>query len=535
MGKLKSPKLLLFGSSNLQKSQQVKIEPITYRQGTMRQDSIKQIIYAGLVAVVLFLGCGRHPALTLKEDALAKLRGELDYLLSDPSFAIAHWGVVIKSLKTGEFLYLRNEHKGFMPASNMKLFTTAAALLKCGPEYQFTTRLFYRGTLSSAGVLNGDLIIKGVGDPTLSGRYADGNPTKVFESWADSLATKNITQINGSIIGDDNYFVDEGMGAGWSWDYESDYYAAQVSALSFNDNCMDIFFTPGDSLDKLSTFRLQPDCQYVSVVNQVITADRANGTDIRYNRTRGGNKVVCSGTIFLGEKEKHDWFSVENPTLYAANIFKQVLKSKNIAVAGEAADLDDLGNYQYSDDSVHVLASYPSPQLREIVTTINKVSQNLYAELLLRVVGKEFGGEGSASKGAEVEENLFALMGIDPAQIDIADGSGLSRLNLVTPMSIVKLLSYMRQQPAGKVFHESLPIAGVDGTIKSRMAGTAAQGNVRAKTGYVDKARALSGYVTTLDGEELAFSMIVNNYTVPTGLANQIQDTICERLANFAR
>jgi len=501
----------------------------------MRRNPTKKVIHAGLVAVVLLLGCSRHPALTAKIDALSKLRGELDYLLSDPAFAIAHWGVAIKSLKTGEFLYLRNENKGFMPASNMKLFTTASALLKCGAEYQFTTRLYYRGTLSANGVLDGDLIIKGVGDPTLTGRYAEGNPTKVFEDWADSLAAKNVKQVNGKIIGDDTYFTDEGMGAGWSWDYESDYYAAQVSALSFNDNCMDIFFTPGDSLDKLSTFRLLPNGQYVSVLNQVVTADKVQGTDIRYHRARGGNKVVCDGTIFVGEKEKHDWFAVDNPTLFAASAFKDVLTDKNIAVTGEAADLDDLESYQYADDSVHVLASHTSPHLREIVTTINKVSQNLYAELLLRVVGKEYGGEGSASMGAEVEKNLFTVMGIDPAQIDIVDGSGLSRLNLVTPMSVVKLLSYLRQQPVGKFFYDSLPIAGVDGTIKARMIGTAAQGNVRAKTGYVDKARALSGYVTTLDGEELAFSMIVNNYLVPTGLANQIQDAICERLANFAR
>ncbi len=486
-------------------------------------------------ATLVFSGCSRHPALTMKVDALSKLRGELDYLLSDPSFAVAHWGIAIQSLKTGEYLYLRNEHKGFMPASNMKLFTTAAALLKCGPEFRFTTKLIYRGTLSPTGILEGDLIIKGVGDPSLSERYANGNPTKVFESWADSLAAKNIRQINGRIIGDDSYFTDEGMGAGWSWDYESDYYAAQVSALSFNDNCVDIFFTPGDSLGKLSTFRLLPNDHYVSVVNRVVTADEAMGTDIRYNRERGGNTVVCSGTIFIGEKEKHDWFSVENPTLYAAHIFQQVLRSKGIVVTGEAADMDDLNDYQYVDDSLHVLARYTSPQLGEIVTTINKVSQNLYAELLLRLVGKEFGGEGSAGKGAEVEKELFAGMGIDPGQIDIADGSGLSRLNLVTPMSIVKLLRYMRQHSSGKVFYESLPIAGVDGTIKGRLVGTAAQGNVRAKTGYLDKVRALSGYVTTLDGEELAFSMIVNNYLVPTGLANKIQDSICERLANFAR
>jgi D-alanyl-D-alanine carboxypeptidase/D-alanyl-D-alanine-endopeptidase (penicillin-binding protein 4) len=501
----------------------------------MKLRSFRKLMILGLGSIVLFAGCAKHPALLTKEDAVSKLRAELDYLFSDPSFANAHWGVAIQSLKNGELLYLHNENKGFMPASNMKLFTTAAALLKLGPNYIFNTRVYYSGTLSSDGVLQGDVIIRGCGDPTICERYAAGNATKVFQGWADSLAARGIRRVTGRIIGDDNYFGDEILGAGWSWDYESDYYAAQISALSFNDNCMDIFFMPGDSLGAPSSFQLRPASKFVSVINKVITADRDKGTTINYNRSRGGNKVFCTGTIFIGEKEKHDWFSVENPTLFAADVFRDILKSEDIEVSGEATDIDDLNSYSYLADSDHELAGYSSPHLSEIVTTVNKVSQNLYAELLLRVVGKEIGGEGRASMGARVAKSDFTAMGIDTAQLEMVDGSGLSRLNLVTPMSVVKLLTYMRRFPGYEAFYNSLPIAGVDGTIRNRMVGTAAQGNVRAKTGYVDKARALSGYATTKDGEELAFSVIVNNYTVATALANQIQDAVCERLANFSR
>jgi len=485
--------------------------------------------------LILGIGCTRHPSIVQKRDALEKLSHELDYFFSDPSFANAFWGVAIKSIDTGEILYLHNENKGFMPASNMKLFTTASSLLKLGENYRFQTNLYVNGTIDDSGVLQGDLIIRGVGDPTISGRFHDGNATQVFEDWADSLKQKGIRAISGRIIGDDNYFTDEIMGAGWSWDYQSDYYAAQISALSFNDNCEEIIFSPGDSVGAPTTFRLVPQTDYVTVINKVVTADKVKGTDIIYNRERGRNIITCSGSLYIEDKNKMDWFSVENPTLFAATIFKETLQKKGIDVKGEAYDIDDVIDYRYNSRTEDIVARYISPPLSEIVLTINKVSQNLYAELLLRVLGKEFGGEGSAVKGAEIEKELFAKMGINPDYLVIADGSGLSRVDLVTPLSVVKLLTFMYRQPVGESYVDTLPIAGVDGTIRKRMKGTAAEGNVRAKTGYIGGVRALSGYVTTKDDEHLAFSMICNNYTVPTALANHVQDTVCERLANFSR
>jgi len=497
----------------------------------------KPLIIGALFLLVLpTLRCAIRPTAKPLLTPLQLLQRELDYMFDNPNFSNAFWGVAIQSLTNGQFIYLRNENKGFMPASNMKLFTTAAALVKLGPDYRYHTYLYYKGRLSpETGILNGDLIIQGSGDPSLTGRYHEGNITKVFEDWADSLKARGIRRITGRIIGDDNRFADEIMGKGWAWDYQSDWYAAQISALSFNDNCIDIIYAPGDSVGSPVRYRIEPDTRYVRIHCNVTTAKPGQEREITYYRRRATNDVFIQGTLSMDETEKRDWFSVENPTLFAAFVFKEVLERKGIAVDGKAVDIDSLGPYPYPQRPEFILARYTSPPLSEIVTTINKISQNLYSELLLRTLGYEFKNEGSAAAGARVVKEFLADIGIDTSKIGIADGSGLSRLDLVTPMQIVTLLRFMRRHPSGPYFYDSLPIAGVDGTIKKRMKGTAAEGNVRAKTGYIGRVRALSGYVTTQDGEELAFAMIANNYTVPTSLANRLQDWVCERLANFSR
>ncbi|MGQ9854238.1 MAG: D-alanyl-D-alanine carboxypeptidase/D-alanyl-D-alanine endopeptidase, partial [Candidatus Oleimicrobiaceae bacterium] len=446
----------------------------------------------------------------------------------------AHWGVAIQSLRNGEFLYLRAEDKEFMPASNMKLFTTAAALVKLSPEFRYRTTLLTTGAVSE-GVLQGPLIIQGTGDPSITGRYHQGNMLAVFQAWADSLRKLGISAVEGDIIGDDNYFADEILGAGWSWDYQADYYAAQISALSFNDNCMDIIFTPGDTVGAPVHFRLEPTTDYVQVNCLVTTAAKDRALGVVFERAPGTNRVTIRGSIAIDAGESRDWFSVENPTLFAAYVFRQTLEQKGITVRGRAVDIDSLPGFTYSPTRCGVLATYTSPPLSELVTTVNKISQNLYAELLLRTLGAECKGIGDAAHGAEVVKEVMVGFGVDPEVISMVDGSGLSRLNMVTPKAVVALLRGMRRHPAGGVFFDSLPIAGVDGTIRGRMRRTAAENNVRAKTGFIGHVRSLSGYVRTADQEELAFSMIANNYTAPTSLANSLQDLVCERLANFSR
>lgn len=468
-------------------------------------------------------------------DPVDRLREELNLIFNDPNFSQANWGVAIQSLTNGQYIYLKDADKNFMPASNMKLFTTAAALVKLSPEFTYCTSLYRTGEISPDGVLKGDVVVRGSGDPTIGGRYCGGEITRILEDWADSLKALGVRIIHGNIVGDDNYFADEIMGAGWAWDYQSNWYAAQISALSFNENCVDIIFTPGDSVGAPANFRIEPNTQYVIVRSHVITSKRRQKTELTYHRRRATNIVEINGSIPIDMEEVRDWFSVENPTLYAVTVFWEVLKGKGIEVKGKPLDIDSLSAYKYIASERTRIASYTSPPLSEIVKTTNKVSQNLYAELLLRTLGAEFKGVGDAEHGIKVVKEFLAEVGIAPHRIQIADGSGLSRLNLVTPRQVITLLRYMRRHKYGEYFYDSLPIAGIDGTLRFRMKGTAAEGNVRAKTGYVNRVRALSGYVTSREGEEFVFSMITNNYLVPTTLANNIQDLVCERLAYFSR
>lgn len=488
-----------------------------------------------LFLIILANGCTYLKPFQQPKIPVDQLKAELDQLFNEPAFSNAHWGVAIQSLKNGEYLYLRNPNKNFIPASNMKLFTTAAALVKLGPEFRHSTKFYVHGSIDENGVLHGDLIIAGSGDPTITGRYYNGEITKPLEFWADSIKVRNITAIDGDIIGDDNYFEEEIMGEGWAWDYQSDWYAAQISALSFNDNCINIYFAAGDTIGYSAKYQLMPETNYVQIANKVSTVRNGLEKEIIFKRKRGTNQVEIEGTIAIDSPPRRDWFSIENPTLFTTTVFKQVLESKGIHVSGSPRDIDDLQQYTYQKEPAKLIFKYFSPPLGEIVETINKVSQNLYAELLLRTLGAHFCDIGDAQHGTEVIKEFLQNIGIDTEQFLMYDGSGLSRLNMITPMQIVKLLRFMRKHAYGDYFYKSLPIAGGDGTLKNRMQQTAAEGNVRAKTGYVEHVRALSGYVTTRDSEELAFSIIANNYSVPTSMANLIQDLVCERLANFSR
>lgn len=489
-----------------------------------------------MLSLVLFVsGCSYIKPFQQSRTSVDQLREELDQIFDEPAFSNAYWGVVVQSLKNGEYLYSRNLNKNFIPASNMKLFTTATALVKLGPEFRYCTKFYADSSIDEHGILHGDLIILGSGDPTITGRYYNGEITRPLEYWADSLKAHNITAIEGNIIGDDNYFDEEIMGEGWRWDYQSDWYAAQISALSFNDNCINIYFAAGDSIGAPAKYRLMPETDYAQIVDRVLTVRNGLEKEITFKRKCGTNQVEIDGTISMNSSPWRDWFPIENPSLFTATVFKQTLEKKGFQVSGRPYDIDDVAGYTYKKDQANLIFNYYSPPLWEIIETVNKESQNLYAELLLRTLGAHFHEIGNARYGIEVVKEFLEDPGIDTEQFLMYDGSGLSRLNMVTATQIVKLLRYMRKHRYGDYFYKSLPIAGGDGTLKNRMQRTAAEGNVRAKTGYVDHVRALSGYVTTADNEELAFSIIANNYSVPTSMANLIQDLVCERLANFSR
>lgn len=463
---------------------------------------------------------------------LIELRDQLDDYFNDPNFSNAIWGVLVKSLKTGEVIYKRNADKLFIPASNMKLFTSAAVLLLLGPEFLYETNFYVNGDLEK-GVLKGDLIIQGSGDPTISNRFYEGNQTKIFEDWADTLKARGIWVVKGNIYGDDSFFDNVGLGNGWTWDYESSWFAAPSGALSFNDNSVEIKIEPSE-INFPSKVSLKPYTKYTSVISKVTTVDENTESSVSVVRQRGTNQIRVTGIIGKDSKPIIEHVSISDPTMFFLTVLREVFERKGIVIQGRIGNLNSAENNIIPDD-ITPLYTHRSVQLKNIIKELNKNSNNFYAEQLLKTIGLEIYNYGTVENGVKACKEIFNSMGINPENMVMADGSGLSRLDLVTPRQIVNLLSYMYKSDEFSKFYESLPIGGIDGTLINRMKKTAAENNVRAKAGYNNNVSSLSGYLKTISGEQLVFSIIVNNYLTSPALANYIQDNVCNRLVNFIR
>ncbi len=463
---------------------------------------------------------------------LNELRDQLEDSFNDQNFSNAFWGVMVKSLKTGEIIYKRNADKLFTPASNMKLFTSAAALMLLGTSYAFTTDIYANGIIKE-GKLQGDLIIQGAGDPTISKRFYNDSVTKVFGNWADSLTQHGIYEITGNIYGDDTAFDNVGLGKGWSWDNESNWFSAPSGALSFDDNTIEIIVNPSE-IGFPAEIKLMPNTSYVNIVSKVITVNDNSEQSIHISRLRGTNLISINGSIRKNSSPVSNYVSISDPTMYFLTVLKEVFEAKGISVKGRIGSVDTAEKIIISENLSH-LFTHESVPIYLILKELNKNSNNFYAEQILKTIGYEINGFGSQENGVKACKELFNTMGINSDNMVIADGSGLSSLNLVTPRQIVTLLTYMNKTDQFDAFYDSLPIGGVDGTLIDRMKKTSAEYNVRAKAGYINNTSSLSGYIKTVSGEMLLFSMIVNNFLVPPNFAEYVEDNVCNRLANFVR
>lgn len=472
----------------------------------------------------------------LRQTSVMMLHKELAARFHDPEFFNAFWGVKIQSLKTGEIIYQENQNKSFMPASNLKLYTTSAALTKLTPEFRYVTKLETHGTISS-GVLDGNVYLKGSGDPTICGRYNGGNVILTFQQWADSLKAEGIHEIKGDIVGDNSAFNGPDYGAGWAADYETDWYAAQIGGIVFNDNCVDMTVTAGDSVGAPANISWNPNTNYVKVINETVTTppdSNPPGYYISFHRTWRSNVIHVSGNFPTNKPAWHESISVNNPALYAVTVLKEVFEQAGIKVDGNAEDIKQAAaKPDYAGATT--LATYESPELWRIVKSTLKHSQNLYAEQIFRTMGLVFFGHGNMRTGRYVAYPLFSSWGIDTNRIQMHDGCGLSPDDMVSPSTTVDVLTAMYHSKDFKPFYEALPIAGVDGSLRYRMKGTAAENDVHAKTGTIEHVSSLSGYVTDKDGEMFVFSIMVNHFTVPTSLAEKAEDGVAERLASFSR
>ncbi len=485
--------------------------------------------------------------------AIERLQQSIENDINDPRFANAFVGIEVKSIKTGESLFHQNENKNFLPASNLKLLTTAAALGTLGPDYRYVTQLVTDGEIHR-GVLKGDLIIRGSGDPTFGSpsMFPDKDPAFIFDRWADSLEKLGIEKIDGAIVVDPNYFTDELYPEGWAIEDLPFYFATASSGLSFADNSVSVSVTPGLQSGSKALYETVPQTEFFTVDNSAITHDskktsKSLGKDssvtafylptntIKVTRDAGENTISVLGTIDRGATGVHEQLSVENPPLYAATVFREMLEYRGFSITGgtmTSAELDEKIDYE----DVQTLCQYKSPPMSDIIKIINKKSQNFYSEQIIRTIGKEMLGKGNWESGVLGVKNYLSSLGLDIDRLALHDGSGLSRMDLISPGEIVALLRAMqRQTKIFPAFDTSLPVMGIDGTLSERLKGSGATGNVHAKTGFLTGIRCLSGYVKTKDDELLAFSFMVNNYTIPTREINDLQDALILKLVNFSR
>lgn len=493
---------------------------------------MKKTIKVGfLLLFISVYGCSSTTEITNdKIDRLPELRQKIQQRFDDSTFSHAHWGAQIKSLETGEIWYEQNSNKMFMPASNEKIITSAAALTKLGPSFKFTTEVFYTGEIKDS-VLFGNLIVRSNGDPTFYLRFYD-DPREIFFQWAKKLDSLGIKKITGDVIGDDNLFDDEHLGSGWSYDYLDSWYAAEVGALQFNENYVDLKIYPPRTKDESTVIIPNVESRFYNIVNKLEAVDTGK-TDFSVTRDFGSNDIVIEGIVKIGDKFYSVSPSITNPTLYYATALKEALEKSGLKVDGYAMDIDDVDTFAVSD-TIKIFTHY-SPPLMDILKELMKVSQNLYAETMTRLLGLVEYGEGSFKNGKKVIQEVLESFGIEKDTYSYADGSGLTRYNFVSPEQLVIILSEMYKSQYKDIWIDMLPIAGVDGTLRNRMKGTSAENNVKAKTGTISNVRGLSGYVTTGDGEELVFSFLVNGHLLTSKDTEKITDSILEMITDFRR
>ncbi|KHE93927.1 MAG: D-alanyl-D-alanine carboxypeptidase/D-alanyl-D-alanine-endopeptidase [Candidatus Scalindua rubra] len=459
-----------------------------------------------------------------------KLKAGIDAILQKYKPKGTHVGISVFSVSRNKSLYKSNSDKQFVVASNMKLFTTATALVYLGAGFEYKTEILYRGDISADGKLDGDIIIKGSGDPNISGRFFDGNVTAVPAYWADKIKEHGIQVINGDIIADDSIFDREFVHSNWPKDQLSKWYCAPVGGLSFNDNCVDIMVRPGRNPVGLTSVEIEPETSYVKIINRCKTTTLKSKHSYSLYRKPFTNQINIRGNFWSKAGPTKEYITIHNPPLYMATVFKEILEGKNIRVMGAARVIDETDfNARHGLNRLVITTS----SLRQSITVANKRSQGFYAEQILKTLGAIINNEGSFSGGLDVMKDFLAKLGIPEDQYQLDDGSGLSKKNKLTPDTITTLLNYMYNHKNAGIFLKSLPISGTDGTLKKRLKDEPYKSRVMAKTGYVYGARTLSGYVKTLDDEIIAFSILVNKIKGGTWQAKRLQDVICRFLVTY--
>jgi len=450
------------------------------------------------------------------------------------------WGVHIRSLTRNETLYKLNDRIPLTPASVVKILTLAAAANHLGWNYKYQTELLATAEIEG-GILQGDLIVRGTGDPTI---HAQDRPVPdLFSKWITELRRRGIQKIDGNIIGDDDALDGgqleswTGLGFGWSWDDLVFGFSAPGGALQYRKSVVELTVQPGNWSGANVIAKLDDPANGLQLLNRMVTGERESNSTFTLRRLPGQNTLMLDGSVPLGTGAFRRFVSVNNPTNYFVRALQKALELNGISVSGAAIDIDDLPRESIIDlqHKAYRLNVHYSPPLSEIAMKMMKESQNLYAENLFLTLGTHFDDSLSRS-GQNVIGELLESWNVTPNQFSIADGSGLSRYNLITAEAVVTVLEQMHQNSSeAKFFEATLPISGKDGTLISRMIGTAAEGNVQAKTGSMTGVRTLAGYVDTSGSERLAFAIMANNFLTPPSQIVNIIDQAVAVMAEFSR
>lgn len=512
------------------------------RGGRLRTATIALLVlllFGGLVRAQS--GTAPNPELEARLDDL--LRGGLGE-------TGAHTGALVVDLTTGDTVYARHADRSFVPASGLKLITTGAALHLLGPSFRYRTDLIARGSVED-GVLAGDLLIRGSGDPSIGAEPVTDDPRRPLRRWARKVRSAGITRVEGRVVGVDSIFDEVAYGSGWSWDDLNYYYAVRTSGLSFNENCVDFAIRARRVGEPGSITWELDETDFVRVTNATRTIPADSSLEEGYERFPGTNHYRLSSRVPAGTVDE-ECLAVGNPTLFFAYELRRVLTEEGISVAGPASDADDPaateGTHPVSridrpipEGPSRRVATHTSPPLGSLVATVNNESHNLYAEQILKTLGRRLPRRpdrprpGSFDAGIAAVDSFLVWAGADTARVRIVDGSGLSRKNLLTPKAQVQVLTAMRTHPNPTVrdrYLESLARPGSSGTLRYRFAGLPGEARIRGKTGFMTGVRTLTGYLTTAGGRTLAFTLMTNNFTGRLDPVDAIHDRFVSLLAS---
>jgi len=472
-------------------------------------------------------------------DPVRDLGERIRRIIEAPRFATASWGIQVVSLDTGRVLFEHNAGKYFVPASNTKLFTTAMALSELGPELRIRTSLYAGARPGADGVVAGDLVLFGRGDPTLMRPWA-GGPFQAdpLEALARQLQDQGVRAVQGDLVGDDSAFTAPPYAPGWEWEDLGHAYGAEPTALTIHHNAVDLWVYPATATGRPCWVFAQPGHGLFSFANATTTRPSGLGTGIRAERPPGEAGIRLTGSLALDAPPVRLTVPVRDAALFAARLLARALARHGIEVRGQVRSVHgpDRGS-PLAPEALVELGHLESPPLLDILRDLMKVSDNLYAQLVLLQAGarRPFGPGDTAGRGLAAMNAWMARAGLAPDGAVLEEGAGGSRKNLVKPEAIVQLLAAMDRRPEAAAFRSTLPVAGVDGTLRHRLDGSPAQGNLAAKTGTMRNTHCLSGYVTSAGGERLAFALMLNNSRDEPGMASprSALDAIADLLARF--